>query len=94
MPFQIAALPEGRFADLFSLTDDALRARGARRYVADRAAGFPCRVSLEGAQPGEPLILVSDMHQPAESPYQASGLAYLHVHCAGPGRSACRVDRA
>ena len=155
MSFQVSALPAHELAALFSLDDDALRARGARRCVADRSPGFPCRVSLQDAEPGETVILTPFVHQPLDSPYRASGpifvrqaaaqarpavgevpallrlrtlsvraydrdalmvnavvtdgreleaalasllenpdVDYLHVHFAGPGCYACRVDRA
>ena len=155
MSFQVSALPAGDFVDLFSLDDDALRSRGAKRCVADRSPGFPCRVSLQDAAPGETVILTPFVHQPLDTPYKASGpifvrqaaaqcvpavgevpallrlrtlsvraydrdalmvnavvtdgreleaalasllenpdVDYLHVHFAGPGCYACRVDRA
>ena len=75
--FQISALRRDSFEHLFALDDAALAARGARRYVADRKPGFPCRVSLEDAEPGERLILVPFRHQPADSPYQASGPIFV-----------------
>jgi hypothetical protein len=155
MSFRISALAPDRFTHLFSLDDAELRRRGAKRYVAHRKPGFPCRVSLQDAEPGETVILTPYAHQPADSPYKASGpifvrelarqaepmvgqvpdllrlrmlslraydsdalmvnavivdgrelepavmqmldterVAYLHVHYAGPGCYACRVDRA
>ena len=75
--FQISALPRHTFEDLFSLDDDALAARGAKRYIADRTPGFPCRVSLEDAQPGERVILLPFCHQPEQSPYRASGPIFV-----------------
>jgi hypothetical protein len=77
MRFQISALPRETFAPLFALTDAELRARGAKRYVADRRPGFPCRVSLEDAEPGERVVLVPYIHQPADSPYRASGPVFV-----------------
>lgn len=77
MSFQIVALPLEPFAPLFALDDDALRALGARRYVADRQPGFPCRVSLAAAAPGERVVLVPYVHQDADSPYRASGPIFV-----------------
>jgi Protein of unknown function (DUF1203) len=66
------------FASLLRMTDDELRAFGAKRYIADTKPGFPCRVSLEDAEPGEEVILTSFIHQPAEeSPYRASGPVFV-----------------
>jgi hypothetical protein len=75
--FQISALDRSNFNELFLLDDDSLAARGAKRYVADKTPGFPCRVSLEDAQPGERLILVPFTHQPGDSPYRASGPIFV-----------------
>jgi len=75
--FQISALRRNDFEELFSLDDESLANRGAKRYVADAKPGFPCRVSLEDAEPGECVILVPFCHQPADSPYRASGPIFV-----------------
>jgi hypothetical protein len=77
MPFQISALPREEFASLFALDDAQLRSMGARRYVADRTPGFPCRVSLKDAAVGERVVLVPFTHQSADSPYRASGPVFV-----------------
>jgi hypothetical protein len=77
MSFQIVSLPLEPFAPLFALDDEQLRARGAKRYVADRQPGFPCRVSLLDAAPGERVLLVPFTHQDADSPYRASGPIFV-----------------
>jgi hypothetical protein len=77
MPFRISALPLAPFRPFFALDDAALLARGARRCLADEKPGFPCRVSLEDAAPGERLILLNYEHQPARSPYRASGPIFV-----------------
>lgn len=77
MTFRISALPMAPFAPLFALDDGALAARRARRVVADKTPGFPCRVSLVDAAPGEPLILTHWEHQPANTPFRASHAIYV-----------------
>jgi len=77
MGFQISTLSRDRFDHLFRLGDEALARLGARRYVADRKPGFPCRVSLRDAEPGERVILVPFQHQAVGSPYQASGPIFV-----------------
>src|SRR5215475_9843598 len=47
------------------------------RVVADAKPGFPCRVSLEDAEPGETLILLPFEHQDADSPYRSSGAIFV-----------------
>lgn len=108
--FQISALRHDDFDELFRLDDHELAARGAKRYRADRTPGFPCRVSLKDAEPGEQVILVPYAHQSACSRAEVidgrelelsltrtlgnESVSYVHVHFAGPGCYACRVDRA
>ena len=77
MSFQISPLPLASFEPLFTLDDGALAAQGAKRVVVDTKPGYPCRVSLADAEPGEVAILVPYRHQPADSPYRASGPVYV-----------------
>ena len=69
MSFRISGLPAEPFTSLFSLDDEALARAGARRYIADAKPGFPCRVTLEDAEPGERVLLVHYVHQPADTPF-------------------------
>jgi len=77
MSFRITGLPAERFAHLFSLSDAELAARGALRRVADGKPGYPCRVSLTDAEPGQEVILTHFEHQPANTPYRASHAIYV-----------------
>ena len=77
MSFRATGLPLSPFEPLFVLDDDPLAARGMRRVTADAKPGFPCRVSLADAEPGERLILLPFEHQPAHSPYRASGPIFV-----------------
>jgi Protein of unknown function (DUF1203) len=77
MDYRITGLPADLFRPLFGLPDDALARRGARRVVADAAPGFPDRVELRDAEPGETLILVNHVHLPLDTPYRASHAVYV-----------------
>lgn len=77
MSFRITGLDATPFQPLFDLSDDDLRARGIKRVIADAGGGFPDRVELRDAQPGEALLLLNWEHQPAETPYQASHAIYV-----------------
>ena len=156
MPYIVSGLPLEPFRPLFGLSDEALAERGVVRYAVDANPGFPCRVTLEDAQPGETVLLLNYEHQPADTPYRSRhaifvseqaretrravdeipgalrvrkalslrafdeagmmldaelaagaelepvigrllavpGVAYLHVHNAGRGCYAARIDRA
>jgi hypothetical protein len=154
LPFTITGLDPADFVSWHALDDAGLAQRGGRRVRADAQPGYPCRVSLEDAAPGETLILMPFVHHDVPGPYRASGpifvraraqarqrlstvpqllrhrnlslraydgegqmidaalcqgihaeeaiesllrwstTAYLHVHFAGHGCYACRVERA
>jgi hypothetical protein len=78
MSFRIVGLPAETFAGLFSLSDEELKARRAVRRVAD-SGGYPCRISLTDAAPGEEVVLVHYEHQPADSPYRSSHAVYVRA---------------
>ena len=77
MDFRISGLDRDQFAPLFGLSDAQLSERGIVRRVADRQPGFPCRVSLQDAQPGETLLLLNYEHLAVASPYRASHAIYV-----------------
>jgi hypothetical protein len=77
MHFRYTGLDARPFRSLFALSDDELAARGICRVTADAKPGFPCRVSLEDAEPGETLLLLPFEHQPAASPYRSSGPIFV-----------------
>ena len=72
MSFRITGLSPGPFRHLFGLPDDALRQQGVLRFVVDSPTGFPDRVELRDCAPGDTVLLVSHLHQPADTPYRAS----------------------
>jgi hypothetical protein len=75
--FQLVGIDDGPFEPLFQLSDEQLRDLGAVRRTATEMPGFPCRISLEDARPGEELLLLPYLHQPAASPYRASGPIFV-----------------
>ena len=75
--FRLVGLDPQPFRPLFDLPDEALSERGIARRIADARPGFPCRVSLEDAAEGEELLLLPFVHQPATSPYHASGPIFV-----------------
>lgn len=90
MSFVVTGLSPEPFAPLFDLDEAALARRGARRVTADSKPGFPCRVTLEDAEPGETLLLLNHEHQEANSPYRACHAIYVRQGA----RAAARVENA
>jgi hypothetical protein len=77
MNYRITGLSPEPYRHLFGVPDDALEAHGARRFTANTKPGFPDRVELRDAEPGETLLLVNFSHQPADTPYRASHAIFV-----------------
>lgn len=77
MDFRISALPLSSFAPLFALSDEQLAEQGIFRKIADRRPGFPCRVSLQDADPGERVLLLNYEHLPVTSPFRSRHAIYI-----------------
>ena len=72
MSYRIAGLDPAEFAPLWAMDDKELERKGARRAIADADRGFPCRVTLEDALAGEPLLLVHHVHHDVAGPYRSA----------------------
>lgn len=77
MSFRITGLSPEPFRPLFGLEDEQLAAKAIKRYVADSKPGFPDRIELRDAEPGESVLLLNYTHQPANSPYRASHAIFV-----------------
>jgi len=77
MSFVVSGLPIETFRPLFGLSDEALAERGVIRRRVDSTPGFPCRITLEDAEPGDTVLLLNYEHQPAETPYRSSHAIYV-----------------
>lgn len=76
MTFRITGLPAEPFQHLFALSDEELKRHNALRRVAEDG-GYPCRVSLTDARPGDAVILVNYEHQDAATPYRSRHAIYV-----------------
>ena len=70
-------LDAAQFAPLFALDDATLAAQDISRVTCDASPGFPCRITLEDAEPGETLLLLSFQHQDAATAYRAKGPIFV-----------------
>ena len=77
MCFRIRGLSPAPFSPLFDQPADVLAAHGAVRCVADARPGFPDRIELRDAEPGETLLLLNWAHLPADTPYRASHAIFV-----------------
>jgi Protein of unknown function (DUF1203) len=77
MAFRITGLSPERFRHLFHLPDEALLEHGVIRVQVDRTPGFPDRIEIRDAEPGESVLLLNFTHQPADNPYRASHAIFV-----------------
>ena len=84
MSFRIRGLEATQFAPLFALSDGDLSERSMKRSVADAPHSAPCRVTREGTEPGEALMLLAFAHHMADSFYRASGPIFVRQAAAAP----------
>lgn len=76
MHFTVTGLSPDPFKHLYGLPDAELAAFRARRVIAGES-GYPERIELRDADPGETLLLVNYEHQDADSPFRASHAVYV-----------------
>ena len=94
MDFRICGLPATPFAHLVPMSDAELARHRALRRVCDEKPGFPCRVTLEDAEPGEEVLLVNYEHLPVDSPYRASHAIYVRAGAKVPFDAVNEVPQA
>ena len=75
MAFRLTGLRAEKFEHLFHRSDAELKALGAVRLNAQ--LGYPCRVTLEDAIPGENVLLVHYEHIGAPSAYRSAGPIFI-----------------
>jgi hypothetical protein len=90
MTYRIQGVEPAAYAGLLDLDEDGLAERGARRVLADSKPGFPCRVTLEDAEPGETLILFNHVSHDVPTPFRSAYAIYVREKARVP---ACYVDR-
>src|SRR3954469_9986337 len=89
MTYRIEGLGRDAYAGLLDLDDEAPARRHARRVTADSKPGFPCRVTLEDAEPGERLILFNHVSHDVPNPFRSAYAVYVRESA---GEPACFVD--
>jgi hypothetical protein len=86
MAFAITGLAVEPFRPFFGRPDAELAAHAIVRVVADAPAGYPCRVLLEDARPGDSLLLLNHEHQGANSPYRGRHAIFVNEAARAPAR--------
>ena len=86
MTYAIVGLPVELFRALFGLPREELAARHVVRVVADAPVGYPCRVLLEDARPGDSLLLLNHEYQAADTPYRGRHAIFVNEAAERPRR--------
>ncbi|MEO1241175.1 MAG: DUF1203 domain-containing protein [Pseudomonadota bacterium] len=84
MPFTVTGLPVEEFNSLFALSDEELETRGVIRKTADAKPGYPCRVTLDDAEPGEKVLLLNYESHKTDTPYRSSYAIYVRESATTP----------
>ncbi|WP_029942023.1 DUF1203 domain-containing protein [Sphingomonas astaxanthinifaciens] len=89
MTYRITGLDPAAFAPLSALDDAGLAARGVVRMTVTDKPGFPCRITLDDAEPGASVLLLNHVSI-AAGPYAARHAIFVS---AGPAEAAVYEDR-
>ena len=84
MDYVISGLPVQPFQPLLGLDAAALQARGIVRQRVD-GPGFPCRITLQDAEPGETVLLLPWTHLDVDTPYRAGGPIFVRESAQATG---------
>jgi hypothetical protein len=87
--FTITGLDPTPFVPLYGFDDETLAGLGVVRMAVDAKPGFPCRVSLEDAAPGEHVLLLNYEHLAVASPYRQRHAIFVR---GGATQAACYKD--
>ncbi|MGA2551316.1 MAG: DUF1203 domain-containing protein [Burkholderiaceae bacterium] len=91
MSYRIRGLDPTPFAPLYGLPEAQLAELGIKRYLAKSNPGYPDRIELRDADPGETVLLLNFVHQPASTPYRASHAIYVIEGAVTPFDSVDRI---
>lgn len=77
MSFRISGLSAAPFTHLYGLSDVELEKLGVVRHEVKESTGFPDRIEMRDALPGETVLLLNHVCQPEETPYKASHAIFV-----------------
>ena len=77
MHFRLSGLSPLPFQHLYGLPEAELKQLGVIRYLVDAKPGFPDRITMEDAEPGQTVLLLNHVCQDADTPYRASHAIFI-----------------
>jgi hypothetical protein len=84
--YSIQGLAVEPFQRFFGLSEAELERHHIVRMTADAPVGFPCRVLLKDANPGDTLLLINHEFQPTETPYRGRHAIFVNEAATAPAR--------
>lgn len=84
MSFRISGIEPGVYAHLIGRDEDELARLGVERVHVTAPQSAPCRITLEDAEPGETVLLLSHPHQRADTAYRQSGPIFIRENASAP----------
>jgi hypothetical protein len=92
MHARLIGLDPAPFQHLFGLENEALARRNVARIAVDAKPGYPCRVTLRDAEPGETVLLLPFEHLGGNTPYRGSGPIFVHEGARTPWNATAIPD--
>lgn len=77
MHFRIRGLSPLPFQHLYGLPEAELHKLGVLRYLVDAKPGFPDRIAMTDAEPGQTVLLLNHVCQDADTPYRAAHAIFI-----------------
>jgi len=77
MHFRIRGLSPLPFQHLYGLPEAELHKLGVLRYLVDAKPGFPDRIAMNDAEPGQTVLLLNHVCQDADTPYRAAHAIFI-----------------
>ena len=84
MTYRITGLSPAAFRELIGASEAELAASQAVRVTAKADRGFPCRITLEDAKAGEPLLLLHHTSHDVATPYRSAYAIYVRENAREP----------
>jgi len=85
-PYSIQGLDVEPFQRYFGMPEAELKRHHIVRMTADAPVGYPCRVLLADASPGDTLLLINHEYQPTETPYRGRHAIFVNEAATAPAR--------
>jgi hypothetical protein len=86
MTYQITGLDPAQFTHVVGASDADLTGHAAVRVTATAKPGYPCRITLEDAEPGETLILLNHVSHDVTTPYRNAYAIYVRESALAPAQ--------